>query len=128
MESAWPVDEWQVQPGSFTNGVINSYTFTITTRVNLIDGDYVIFTFPPQVQLPEDLIVRPVPRFIDNNLVEDVIIIERESGSTVKITFITVVGNASDSYRWVIDGVYNPPSTQQSDPFTGLTVYNLNGY
>lgn len=72
--------------------------------------------------------MRPVPRFIDNNLVEDVIIIEREVGSTVRITFVTVVDNASDSYRWIIDGIYNPSSTQQSDFFTGLTVYNLNGF
>ena len=56
------------------------------------------------------------------------IIIEREVGSTVRITFVTVVDNASDSYRWIIDGIYNPSSTQQSDFFTGLTVYNLNGF
>lgn len=34
-----PVDNVYVQPSSDMNGVVNIYTFTVATKVTIIDGD-----------------------------------------------------------------------------------------
>jgi len=68
-----------------------------------------------------------VPRLIDGNFVEDELTVVRESGSSIRVVFVNIVGASSDSYQWIIDGVSNPPSTQESDPFTGLIGYSGDG-
>ncbi len=47
MEKAWPIADWSVIPGSGTNGIATTYTFSITTPIQITNGDYLIYTFPP---------------------------------------------------------------------------------
>ena len=128
MKSAWPIDDWNVIPDSSVNGEATSYTFSITTTININSGDYIIYSFPPQTKLPDDLVIKPVPRLIGGEYFSDELTVVKESGSTVKIIFVNVIGSSSDSYKWIIEGVSNPPSTQISDPFTSLIGYSSGGF
>ena len=77
-----PIGNFDVQPESPINGEENTYTFFLTTRVEIIDGDVLEFTFPDQVSLPDnvdDLIVVPLPRSVDGAEVTDELTIDRSS-------------------------------------------------
>jgi hypothetical protein len=45
----------------------------------------------------------------------------------VQITFVKVAAT-SETYKWYITNIQNPPSTQISSPFSDLIVYDKLGY
>ena len=46
----------QVIPSNTVNGVKNTYTISITTNIAMVDGDYWVIEFPPEVKLPDNLV------------------------------------------------------------------------
>lgn len=70
---------FSVRPSSTINGVMNTYTFTLSTVVNFEQGDVLRYTMPPKVILPatvEELNITPLPRTVDGNDVTDVLEVE----------------------------------------------------
>ena len=56
------------------NGAVNEYTFTVETKVAIVDGDILYFTFPPEIGLPDNsdgLSIIPVDRVVNNVKVTD---------------------------------------------------------
>lgn len=57
--------------------------------MHLIDGDVVEFEFPPEIGLPsdDDLVIREIPRILENQISSDWLKIEKISSHKVSITF-----------------------------------------
>ena len=47
------IDNFSLTPESDVNGAVNEYTFTVGTKVAIVDGDVFRFTFPPEIGLPD---------------------------------------------------------------------------
>ena len=47
MKELSPIDGFLVRPSSDINGELNVYEFQISTKVNILDGDYWVIEFPP---------------------------------------------------------------------------------
>ena len=103
MKELWAVDNFSVQPTSIYNGAINSYKFTLSSRVRLRDGDIVQFDFPEETRLPaaEQLIIEATPRNVNGKSVFDNLTIEKTGESSVKITFVNVAPT-TETYNWQI--------------------------
>ena len=103
MKELWAVDNFSVQPTSIYNGAINSYKFTLSSRVRLRDGDIVQFDFPEETRLPaaEQLIIEATPRNVNGKSVFDNLTIEKTGDSSVKITFVNVAPT-TETYNWQI--------------------------
>ena len=74
------VDNFSVKPASDVNGATNTYTFTVTTKITIVQGDVIRFTFPDDITLPntvEDFNITPVPRTVNDQDVTDNIKVER---------------------------------------------------
>ena len=74
------ITNFSVLPSNFTNGVINTYTFTITTQVVFVNGDKIQFVVPKQITLPasvNDLNITPLPRIVNGIEVSDVLQVEK---------------------------------------------------
>lgn len=53
---------------------MNTFTFTISSRVTIIDGDVLSFIVPEDIGIPftpEELEITPIPRIVDEELVQD---------------------------------------------------------
>ena len=129
MKSISTITEFTVQPSSTINGKLNTYTFTLTTPAKIVDGDVLKFTVPDQVTLPatiEDLNITPLERSVAGSQVKDELLIER-SGQTLIITF-TKVAPITETYKWTLDNIRNPPSERPSDPFLGIYSEDKEGW
>lgn len=49
METYAAIGDFSVLPSNDVNGEINTYTFTISTRVEIIDGDVLSFLVPNDI-------------------------------------------------------------------------------
>jgi len=70
---------FSVRPQSTINGVLNTYTFSLSTIVPFEDGDTLKFTMPSGVTLPAtvaDLTITALPRTVDGVAVKDHLNIE----------------------------------------------------
>jgi len=115
------IDNFSVSPSNVINGASNTLIFSITTRVTIINGDVFKFTVPSQITLPatdDELEITPLPRTIDGIEVRDEMKVVT-SGNLVIITFIKVAAT-TETYKWTLSNIQNPPSEKTSDPFTGL--------
>lgn len=125
MKELSPIDGFLVRPSSDINGELNVYEFQISTKVNILDGDYWVIEFPPQVILPDtvdELNIIPVPR--TSLGVEVVDVLEAEiSGQVLTITYISVAVNQA-AYHFRIENIQNPYSTEPSDPFVNVVSYD----
>jgi len=70
---------------------------------------------------PLDLIVVPIARVVGGVSVTDDIIIEKQGSHQVGITF-KKVAPTTETYKWQILNLKNPPSTKPSAPFVNLVV------
>ena len=124
------VTSFSVTTTSVTNGEPNTYIFSINTRIKVIDGDYFEFLVPDEVGLPsesDDLTITPVPREISVGIfVEDTLKVT-VVGRKLIVTFVNV-GIQTETYQWTIDGLTNPPSEMETQPFSGLISYDINGF
>lgn len=123
MQNLWQIDNFSVEPTSAINGEINAYNFTLSTRVQLNDGDMVQFVFPQEVTLPpaDDLKISPISRLVGGASVTDDVMIDKVSDHKVSITF-KKVAPTSNTYKWQILNIKNPPSTKPSSTFSDLFV------
>lgn len=129
MTTAAPIDSFSVQPGSVVNGEVSDYTFTISTRVTIIDGDVLTFVFPEQIRLPrtvEELNITPLPRIVNGVEVLDELQVEI-SGSKIIITFVKVAPT-TQTYKWTLSNIANPPSEQTSGAFSDVISVDAQGY
>ena len=105
-------------PSSDVNGALNSYTFTIGTKVAIVEGDVFKFTFPDEIILPnevEALNVTPIVRVVNDVQVSDELKAEM-AGNTVFVTFIKVA-ESTGTYKLILENIKNPPSTKPSGSF-----------
>ena len=73
------LESFTVTAESSVNGVENTYTFSINSRVTILDGDTLSFTVPAQVGLPltvEELDITPLSREVNGERVTDKLTIE----------------------------------------------------
>jgi hypothetical protein len=68
-----------------------------------------------------DLIVSPIARMVSGNSVTDDISIIKQSDHKVSIVFKTVAPT-TETYKWQILNLKNPPSTKPSSKFLNLIV------
>ena len=123
------ITNFSVLPSNFTNGVINTYTFTITTQVVFVNGDKIQFVVPKQITLPasvNDLNITPLPRIVNGIEVSDVLQVEK-NGQLIIITFVTVAPT-TETYKWTLSKIQNPSSLRQSDQFGQLISNDKNGW
>ena len=95
------MESFTVTTGSSVNGEENTYTFSINSRVTILDGDTISFNVPAQVGLPqtvEELDIIPLPREVDGERVTDRLTIEM-IGQMLYITFVEVAP-ISEVYQW----------------------------
>ena len=101
----------------------------MTTKVTVVQGDVIRFTFPDEIILPntiEDFNITPVPRTVDGQAVTDEMKVER-SGQTVFVTFITVAPTTGN-YSWTLDNIKNPASTKPTGSFVTISSVDGNGW
>lgn len=125
MKELAKIDSFSVRSSSEINGEINTYTFTLTTRYKFFDGDVLKFTVPPEVKLPstiEELNIQGLPRTVDGESVKDELIVEM-SGQTVIVNFVKVAPT-TETYKFTLDNIKNPPSEMQSGGF--VDIHSLN--
>lgn len=81
------------------------------------------FVFPQEVTLPPatDLKISPISRLVGGASVTDDVMIDKLSDHKVSITF-KKVAPTSNTYKWQILNLKNPPSTKPSSTFTDLFV------
>lgn len=115
------IADFSVQPSSVVNGELNTYTFTISTRVPFIAGDILTFVVPDEIKLPpsaEDLEITPLPRTVNGVQVLDELLVEI-SGKKIIVTFINVAPT-TETYKFTLTNINNPPSERTSGSFTQI--------
>ena len=125
METLATIESFSVRTASEINGLKTTYTFTLTTRYVFIDGDNLKFSVPPEVTLPgtvEELNVQPLPRIVDGESVSDDLRVDF-SGQTVIVTFVKVAPT-TETYKFTLDNIKNPPSEQRSGGFVNIISTN----
>jgi len=75
---------------------------------------------------PTELLVEPIERNVAGVVVSDTLTIERQGSHQVKITFVNVAPT-TETYKWQIMNIKNPPSTQPSSRFTSIVVMTGGG-
>jgi hypothetical protein len=115
---------------SFSNvvGAKGTYTITLTSAIDLVNGDTVQVKFPPEISLPTKLSCS-----VGIN-VKKISCISVDS-KTIRFTVSTWASNplaANSTLSFTLDNVQNPTSTQPSSTFTISTTISsttsLNNY
>ena len=123
------VENFSVDPGSDVNGAINTYAFTIRTKVPILEGDVFRFTFPSEIVLPsdtKDLNIASIVREVNDVEVSDDLDVEI-AGNTVFVKF-SKVADSTGTYRWTLDNIRNPPSTKPSSSFKNIISEDKDNY
>jgi hypothetical protein len=119
MTIAGPVTSFSAIQTNFTNGNLNSYTFSVQAVIPVVPGDMFTFTFPAEIGVPSQIKCVPLSNVVDMSCVA--------SGKKVTMTLRNFT-QPSGAFSWSLQNIQNPGSTKPSSSFTDVSFIDQSGY
>jgi hypothetical protein len=112
MTIAGPISSFNALQTNFTNGALDTWTFSVQALIPVWFNDYLEFTLPDEVSVPDAtaFVCKPL------NNIQSIMPPCSVNNKRVKIIFNTFT-SPNSAFGLTIYGIKNPPSTKTSTGF-----------